>query len=84
MFHLCFQLLNSLNEVASFCLTSILTSIFKWRDMEVRREGMRGEEGEGKREREREREKEREKEREREREKERDTLFTAPQPTFSN
>ena len=68
-----FQLLNSLNEVASFCLTSILTSIFKWRDMEVRREGRKrrrerwgregGREGEGGRERERERKKERERER---------------------
>ncbi len=33
--YLYIQLLNALNEVADFCLRSILTSIFKWRDMQV-------------------------------------------------
>lgn len=30
------QILNALNEVSSFCLRSVLTAIFKWRDMQVR------------------------------------------------
>jgi hypothetical protein len=29
------QILSALNEVASFCLRSVLTAIFKWRDMQV-------------------------------------------------
>ncbi|XP_065885600.1 protein furry homolog isoform X2 [Dysidea avara] len=29
------QLLNCLNEVASFCLTSLLTSLFNWRNMKL-------------------------------------------------
>ena len=29
------QILSALNEVSSFCLRSVLTVVFKWRDMQV-------------------------------------------------